>query len=161
MAEVAWKLDQLLILLEQIREIEVSLYEQFRGGEARFAQFVRMKDELESSNTPEAWRIATEMTEGSDPGPPALELGQRVALFVECFYYIAFRCGKLASQLPGLDKLRFQRIKIVRNQLIEHSDGKDMQLFSPSSGWGPINGVLLRSVRQNGETEDIPTKAST
>jgi hypothetical protein len=115
------------------------------------AECVRLKDELTANGVADAGLIAMDATR--DPAPPDLDLLRRAALFAECFYYVAFRCGRLASRLPDFGHVKFKGINQVRNKLIEHSDGKDMLLFSSSSGWDPTRGVVLRSSRSDDETE--------
>jgi hypothetical protein len=82
-------------------------------------------------------------------------------LFTECFYYIAGRLRTLLQKsgpIPGLESFECKGARDVRNQLLEHVEGKHSQVFIQSFGFGKDNGPVLKAVRYAGQEGTFPDK---
>lgn len=105
------------------------------------------------------------------PAPPEVKITKaesevceraffEIRLLTEAFYYIAARvrailCHK-KSPLPGLSKFECVGVRDVRNKLLEHTEGKDSQVFIQSFGFGGANGPVLKAIRYSGQESIFP-----
>lgn len=69
----------------------------------------------------------------------------------ECFYYFAHRLIKVIKLLPGLKKFESKRIIIVRNQLIEHPEGKSSGVVMSSFACGGNSGPVIKGARYSSQ----------
>jgi hypothetical protein len=80
-------------------------------------------------------------------------------LLNESFYYFAFRIRQILQN----DVHRFLEVRSfeapgvrdVRNQLIEHPEGKNSRVFNQTFSWSPDCGMQLKSGRQEWETSEF------
>jgi hypothetical protein len=82
-------------------------------------------------------------------------------LFTECFYYIAGRLRTLlrkSEPIQGLKSFECPGARDVRNQLLEHPEGKYSQVFIESFGFGKENGPALKAMRYAGQEHVFPDK---
>jgi hypothetical protein len=72
-------------------------------------------------------------------------------LLTESFYYFAFRVRQILKnkvhQFPHLKSFDPTGVRNVRNQLIEHPEGKDSLIFNRTFSWSQDSGMLLKSGR--------------
>jgi hypothetical protein len=68
-------------------------------------------------------------------------------LYTECFYWIAFRARNLIRLLPELEKFEAKGVRNTRNQLLEHSEGKNSGVIYGGFGWGAPQGPVLKALR--------------
>ena len=82
-----------------------------------------------------------------------------VRAYTESFYYLAFRFKKILSTktaktggrtIPFLDAFDPVGVRTVRNQLLEHPDGKDSQVYTQTFDLGTQAGPRLK-VHSNGD----------
>ena len=84
------------------------------------------------------------------------ELVEEIELLTEAFYYLAFRARSVLQALPGLDSFDPVGIRIVRNKLIEHPEGKDSRVLDQSFVFGADRGPVLRGMRFEHESPVWP-----
>lgn len=72
-------------------------------------------------------------------------------LLTESFYYFAFRVRQILKNkvhlFPHLKSFDPAGVRNVRNQLIEHPEGKDSLIFNRTFSWSQDSGMLLKSGR--------------
>jgi len=74
---------------------------------------------------------------------PSIELW----MYVECFYYLAFRTRRVIKSLPKLSSFESPGIRDVRNHLLEHPEGLKSDLLKRSFSWGKGGGPVLKAQR--------------
>jgi hypothetical protein len=82
-------------------------------------------------------------------------------LFTECFYYVAGRLRTLLQKskpIPGLESFDCPGARDVRNQLLEHVEGKNSQVFIQSFAFGKENGPVLKGMRYAHQEHIFPDK---
>jgi len=145
--EAQTKLRQIDTLLEKIEAIESEMALELDERQKRLTSAAHL---LQKQNrTAEDAKLFHETAgPASDPN---FERWDELILYVECFYYIAFRTLKIVKDLPKLKGLSAKKITLTRNQLIEHPNN----IFSESARWSKQKGVQLRSIRQLGESTEF------
>lgn len=149
--EVTDRLEQLKIILEQIQSIEIDLHKDLQKPTKDAYQIQNLSRLTEQERINYLMNTREEFNE-------KWERFQKLYLYTECFYYIAFRCGRVLEQLPGLETIGYQNIKIIRNQLIEHSEGQGSLIISRSIGWGEPEGPRIKNSRDDNESRDHQDK---
>lgn len=152
LGEAGKRLQQVGMLLTSIEALEAEFESDAREGQARLQAASHLLHRPHP--TVEDKMRFLEMTGAAKK--PDFRRWDEIILYVECFYYIAFRCCRVLEQLPGLEKLKYKGITLVRNKLIEHADKGDSTVLSNSVGWSPGPGVRLRGIRQDWDSKDFP-----
>lgn len=91
-----------------------------------------------------------------------------VRTYTESFYYLAFRFKKIlateprktggAGVLPFLASFDPVGVRTVRNQLLEHPDGKDSQVFTQTFDLGTHDGPRLKAHTGSGPAQEPSDK---
>jgi hypothetical protein len=80
-------------------------------------------------------------------------------MLTESFYYFAFRVRQIlrnkVHQFPLLGSFEAAGVRDVRNQLIEHPEGKDSRVFNRTFAWSLESGMHLKSGRQVWESKEF------
>jgi hypothetical protein len=77
-------------------------------------------------------------------------VGKQIEIYTEAFYYLAFRLRAIIKLLPNLKSFEAMGILIVRNKLIEHSQGQDSLITDSSFGHIGSNGPQVKPARSHG-----------
>lgn len=70
----------------------------------------------------------------------------------ECYYYFASRLIDVTNLLPLLH-IKVKGIKVVRNQLIEHPEGKSSSILIPSFSAGADIGPVIKGPRYSHQVD--------
>lgn len=77
-------------------------------------------------------------------------------MYVECFYYLAFRTRNVIRSLPDLRSFDCTGIRNVRNQLLEHPENSRSRMFTESFSWGKASGPVIKARRKEKEVRIFP-----
>jgi hypothetical protein len=81
---------------------------------------------------------------------------RELRLKTEQFYQHAHRLTKVIALLPGLEGFEHKPTAIVRNQLIEHPEGKTSKVLFDSFGYGTVTGPVVKAMRVGKEVGPHP-----
>lgn len=90
------------------------------------------------------WRART------DNGATVVEVmknSEWIELLCEQFYWVSFRARSAVRHLPLLDKFEAIGVRNNRNQLIEHTEGRQSRIFNGGFGFGGEQGPVLACMR--------------
>ena len=76
-------------------------------------------------------------------------IGKQIEIYTEAFYYLAFRLRVIIKLLPNLKSFEATGVLIVRNKLIEHSQGQDSLITDSSFGHIGSNGPQVKPARSS------------
>jgi hypothetical protein len=86
-----------------------------------------------------------------------MEVSDEIELLAEMFYYAAFRAQSIFSKrLPGLSGFDATGVRIVRNHLIEHPEGRSSGVVANGFGYGMPRGPVLKAVRDSEQSAIHP-----
>jgi hypothetical protein len=77
-------------------------------------------------------------------------------MYVESFYYLAFRTRNVIKRLPGLSSFDCPGIRNVRNHLLEHPENKNSGILTESFSWGKASGPVIKVRRKEIERRIFP-----
>jgi len=77
-------------------------------------------------------------------------------LKTEQFYQLAHRFTKVVALLPSLQGFEHKPTAVVRNQLIEHPEGKASKVPFDSFGYGTVTGPVVKALRLGKEVGPHP-----
>ena len=77
-------------------------------------------------------------------------------MYVECFYYLAFRTRNVIKNLPRLGSFDCSGIRNVRNQLLEHPEKNNSKMLTESFSWGKASGPVIKARRKEKEVRIFP-----
>src|SRR5262245_34862453 len=75
----------------------------------------------------------------------------RMEVYTENFYWIAFRLQQIVTNLPGLGKFKSVGVRNVRNKLIAHPEKSDSGITFGNIGTRSDTGPVVRVVRRLGQ----------
>ena len=160
-AEVSERLNQLEYLVAHARELEEILTGPIKRIQAEYRG--RLEDAkargIDPQNVPPP-QVSAFMT------PQIIQRDQRIQfelrLFTEAFYYFAGRIRTIfhnkAFPMPGMTRFDCRGVTIVRNKLLEHSEGRDAQVSMQSFACGGPQGPVLKAMRYTGQEDIFPDK---
>ena len=136
--EVVDRLQQLVYIMHQLSEIDM-----------QFGQFV-MVEKLNAIGEREYYNAMFERDE---------HLRFVMRLLTESFYYFAFRIRQIlrnkTHKFPHFGSFDSAGVRDVRNQLIEHPEGKESQIFNRTFMWSQDTGMHLKSGRNEWESSEF------
>ncbi len=71
------------------------------------------------------------------------------------FYYVAHRVSHIAEKLPKLSKFKAIPVRIIRNHLIEHPEGKDSGVTHDSFAYSKNEGPYVKGLRVGDKIEHM------
>ena len=127
-----------------------SLYHEYtksRGGSKEVARRLRQLSMLMELIA----QLAVKEMNAKNSNIPSEELW----MYVECFYYLAFRTRNIIRNLPGLNSFDCPGIRNVRNKLLEHPE-KSGAVLRQSFSWGRASGPVIKARRMEKEIRIFP-----
>lgn len=104
---------------------------EYEANSVEFLDFIISQGKSSDAGSQDNWAAISASEENS------LEM----EIFVEGFYYIAFRLRNVIQRLPGLNNFECEGVRNVRNHLIEHPEKNDS---------GVIHGCMSSGNRETG-----------
>jgi hypothetical protein len=155
--EAAGTLDDLQYLVQEIITLNSSLVahqderakamlDSLRSAgdkDPQLAEFLRDNPNLQSSGISSVYGPGSEDLVPEQDREPLREL----RLKTEQFYQLAHRLAKVIPLLPHLAAFEHKPIAIIRNQLIEHPEGKASKVLFDSFGFGTVTGPVVKALR--------------
>ena len=71
------------------------------------------------------------------------------------FYKVAFRLIYIARKLPSMESFKCKSITIIRNQLIEHPEGKDSGVTYDSFSYSKNEGPYIKGLRKGSQLQHM------
>lgn len=71
------------------------------------------------------------------------------------YYRVAFRMIKIVKKLPGLESFKCKSISIIRNQLIEHPEGKASGVTYDTFAYSLTEGPYIKGLRRGKQTQHM------
>ena len=128
--EAMTRLRQLNWLCRRIAEYEANSVE--------FLDFILSQGKSSDAGSQDNWAAISASEQNSF----------EMEIFVEGFYYLAWRLRNVIQRLPGLKKFESQGVLNVRNHLIEHPEKKDSGVIHGCMSSGnKETGPVLKSTR--------------
>lgn len=87
--------------------------------------------------------------------PYVSEKERRLERLASEFYRIAHRVAHIAENLPTLQKFKAAKIRIIRNQLIEHPEGENSGTTHDSFSYSKNEGPFIKGLRVGGQTKHM------
>ncbi|GEM_PF-3462015 len=84
-----------------------------------------------------------------------IEKEKKLERLTEEFYIKADRITHITERLPGLESFKSPSIRIIRNHLIEHPEGKNSQITYDSFGYSRLNGPYIKGLRRGDKMKHI------
>lgn len=80
---------------------------------------------------------------------------KELEMLTEEYYQIAHRIGHIIIKLPGLKSFDFKEISIIRNNLIEHPEGKNSMVMVNSFSYSRLDGPVIKGIRINNQLNHL------
>ncbi len=83
----------------------------------------------------------------------AVEMERRLERAAVEFYHLADRISHITEKLPKLNSFKCNQIRIIRNHLIEHPEGKNSGITHDSFSYSINEGPYIKGLRINEQIE--------
>jgi hypothetical protein len=105
-----------------------------------------------------AWHEAIQSPATRELARKLSDIADDLEVLTESFYFLAHRACKAAQALPGLESFESVGIRNVRNQLIEHPEGKSSGVLMMSFGFGGDCGPVIKALRLQQQVDIWPDR---
>jgi hypothetical protein len=117
-----------------------------------------LQDVVRIMRTHKVSSIVRVHTLGSEPAHIEAPEDQHLRLDTELFYYVAHRFCRLLRMLPGVELFECRGVMIVRNQLLEHPEGKGSGVLFPSFAYSADTGPVVKGFRLEPQSATHPDR---